>query len=453
MAGARHRGASRRQLSGMRVRTTVVAVLVVGAALLTAAAGLVATTRHSVHENVRDSATLYAQDLAAQLTAGTPPSRIAVPDQDELLVQILSADGRVVSASPDLNGKPALARPPVGKSADVGRPTGDDRMLAVAAASEDGRWTVVAAKSVDVVAESTHAVVIGLVVGLPLVLLLVAVLTWRMVGRTLAPVERIRREVEAISTSELHRRVPAGRGGDEIAGLAATMNQMLGRLEAGQARERRFVSDASHELRSPVASIRQHAEVALAHPDRIPTRELAQTVATENQRVQDLIDDLLLLAKSDERAPSPGRPVDLDDLVFAEAARLRSTTRLRVDTSAVSGGRVLGDPRSLSRILRNLADNAARHAGEQVAFSVQEHNGHVVTLVDDDGPGIPPEQRERVFERFVRLDSARAREAGGSGLGLSIVAQLVAMHRGSVRVEGAPLGGARVEVRFPRHEV
>ncbi len=436
----------------MRVRTTVVAMVVVGAALLIAAAGLVTTTRSAVRENVRDSAVLYAEDLAGELDRGTPPSRIAMPDQDELLVQILTADGRVVRASPELAGRPPLARPAEGGSTDLGRPTGDDRMLAVAVTDEDGRYTVLAARSVDVVAESTQAVLIGLVVGLPLVLLLVGALTWRVVGSTLAPVEKIRREVEAISTSELHRRVPAGTGGDEIAGLAATMNQMLTRLEQGQARMRGFVSDASHELRSPVAAIRQHVEVALAHPDRVPTRALAETVQAENLRVQDLIEDLLLLAKADERAPAPGRPVDLDDLVFAEAARLRAATALRIDTSAVSGGRVLGDPRALSRILRNLADNAARHASGAVVFSLQELNGHVVAVVDDDGPGIPPEQRERVFERFVRLDEARSRDHGGSGLGLSIVAQLVAVHRGSVRVDGAPLGGARFELRFPRHD-
>jgi signal transduction histidine kinase len=250
----------------------------------------------------------------------------------------------------------------------------------------------------------------------------------------------------------LHRRVPAGTADDEIAELAATMNRMLERLEAGQVRMQRFVSDASHELRSPVAAIRQHVEVALAHPDRTSLEALAETVHAENLRVQQLIDDLLLLANSDERAPAPSSPVDLDDLVFAEAARLRSTTLLRIDISGVSAGRVLGDPRALSRVLRNLGDNAARHAAGRIAFSLAEHNGHVLASVEDDGPGIPPEQRERVFERFVRLDEGRARDDGGAGLGLSIVAQLVALHRGSVQVAPAPSGGARFELRFPRHD-
>jgi signal transduction histidine kinase len=192
--------------------------------------------------------------------------------------------------------------------------------------------------------------------------------------------------------------------------------------------------------------------VALAHPDRVSQLELAEVVHAENLRVQELIDDLLLLAKADERAAGPGAPVDLDDLVFAEAARLRGATALRIDTTAVSGGRVLGDAGALSRVLRNLGDNAARHATGTVAFSVQECNGHVIATVEDDGPGIPAAARERVFERFVRLDEARARESGGSGLGLSIVAQLVARHRGTVQVATAPLGGARFELTFPRHD-
>lgn len=451
--GARDRAGSRARGTGsVRVRTTLAAALVVGGALVSASAGLVWSTRHSVHENVRDSAQLYAADLARQLGPGVKPVTLTMPDQDELLVQILTADARVVRASPVLLGRPALAAPAPGQAKDIGRATRDDRFLAVAAASEDGRYTVLVAKSVDVVGESTQAVIGFLVIGVPLLVLLVGVTTWRVVGRTLAPVDAIRREVDAISSAELHRRVPAGQGGDEIARLADTMNQMLCRLEEGQSRLRRFVSDASHELRSPVAVIRQHVEVALAHPDRTSVPELAGTVLAEGLRVQQLIDDLLLLARADEDAPVPGQAVDLDDLVFAEASRLRRATGLRIDTTGVSAGRVLGDAGSLSRVLRNLGDNAARHASGTVAFSLREVNGHVVAAVDDDGPGIPEEERGRVFYRFVRLDEARARDDGGAGLGLSIVAQLVAAHRGTVAAAAAPLGGARFELQFPRHD-
>jgi signal transduction histidine kinase len=279
----------------------------------------------------------------------------------------------------------------------------------------------------------------------------VAATTWTVVGRALAPVEAIRAEVDAISAAALHRRVPDPPADDEIGRLARTMNRMLARLERAQARQRRLVADASHELRSPVAAIRQHAEVALAHPGRTTTTELAGTVLAEDLRLQRLAEDLLLLTKADEHSLAlRRRPVDLDDLVFEEAGRLRDATRLRVDTAAVSAARVEGDAAALARVLRNLADNAARHAGGRLAFSVAERDGLAVLRVDDDGPGIPVADRERVFERFVRLDDARARDDGGSGLGLAIVAELVAAHGGTVAVAASPLGGARVEVALPR---
>jgi signal transduction histidine kinase len=229
------------------------------------------------------------------------------------------------------------------------------------------------------------------------------------------------------------------------------MNRMLERLEQAQARQRRLVSDASHELRSPVAAIRQHAEVALAHPDRTTTAELAETVLAEDLRLQRLAEDLLLLTRADEHTLGlRRRPVDLDDLVFDEARRLRGVSRLRVDTTAVSAGRVDADAAGLRRVLRNLGDNAVRHAAGQVAFSVAERDGVVRLRVDDDGPGIPEADRERVFERFVRLDDARARDDGGSGLGLAIVAELVAAHGGTVAITPSPTGGTRVEVALPR---
>jgi signal transduction histidine kinase len=277
------------------------------------------------------------------------------------------------------------------------------------------------------------------------------VTTWTVVGRALAPVEAIRAEVDAISATALHRRVPDPAADDEIGRLARTMNRMLDRLEQAQTRQRRLVSDASHELRSPVATIRQHAEVALAHPGRTTTTELAGTVLAEDLRLQRLAEDLLLLTRADEHTLGlRRRPVDLDDLVFDEARRLRGVSGLRVDTSAVSAGRIDGDAAGLRRVLRNLGDNAARHAGAQVAFSVSERDGVVRLLVDDDGPGIPEADRERVFERFVRLDDARARDDGGSGLGLAIVAELVAAHDGTVTITPSPAGGTRVEVTLPR---
>jgi signal transduction histidine kinase len=274
-------------------------------------------------------------------------------------------------------------------------------------------------------------------------------MTWWIVGRTLRPVEDIRLEVEQISTSELSRRVPVPAGKDEIGRLAATMNRMLGRLESGHDRQRRFVSDASHELRSPVASIRQHAEVARAHADAMPPRDLADAVLLEVERLQGLVDDLLVLAQIDEGVPQASIDVDVDDLVLAEVARLRAATSLDVDARAISAARVRGDRTRLERVVRNLGDNAARHARARVALSVGQRDGVVVVVIDDDGPGIPEDDRARVFERFVRRDEARTRGDGGAGLGLAIVRDVVDRHGGTVALSDSDLGGLRAEVTLP----
>jgi signal transduction histidine kinase len=436
----------------VRVRTTLAAVLVVGAAMVVGGVLLVAVLRQALTGEVLASTRLRASEVAADLESGARPDALAVGEAEDLLVQILDERGQVVASSRNVQGLPPVARLRPGASARIDVPIDNDDFLAVAvAAGPRGRLTVLVARVTDMVGESTRIVTVLLAVGLPVLLLLVAATTWKVVGQALAPVEAIRREVDEISAVELHRRVPDPPGDDEVARLARTMNRMLGRLQRAHQQQRRFVADASHELRSPVASIRQHAEVALAHPDRTTTGELAATVLAEDLRIERLVADLLLLARADEHAlPARRREVDLDDLVFDEARRLRATTDLQIDVGAVSAGRIDGDADGLRRVLRNLGDNAARHAGGRISFALGQRDGAAVLVVDDDGAGIPEADRERVLERFVRLDDARARDAGGSGLGLAIVAELVAAHGGTVGLAASPLGGVRVEVILPR---
>jgi signal transduction histidine kinase len=457
MAAERRRGLAR--LGTVRVQTTVAAVVVAGLAMAVGGLALVAVLRGTLTRELRTTARLRGQDVA-ELLAADPAGRgpLAVNEADELLIQVLDERGRVVMASPNAQGMAPVARLHPGQSAEFEIPEAapveaDGEFLAVATGADTplGPRTVLVARSTEAVTETTAAVGGLLAVGLPLLLAVVAATTWVVVGRALAPVEAIRAEVDAISAAALHRRVQAPPADDEIGRLARTMNRMLGRLEQAQARQRRLVSDASHELRSPVAAIRQHAEVALAHPDRTTTAELAATVLAEDLRLQRLAEDLLLLTRADEHTLAlHRRPVDLDDLVFEEARRLRASTGLRVDTTAVSAGRVDGDAAGLRRVLRNLGDNAARHAAGRLAFSLAETDGRVLLGVDDDGPGIPEADRRRVLERFVRLDDARARDDGGSGLGLAIVAELATAHGGTVAVAPSALGGARVEVTLPR---
>ena len=429
----------------VRVRTTLAAVVVVGLALAVGAVALVVAMRVVLTREVKNAARLRAEDLAGaiELPGGRMP---ALGTDDDLAIQILDGN-RVVEAGGVAPDDRPLAQLPPGEARQVDVPGEDDDFLAVTAAAGDR--LVLVARTLDDVDESTGVVAALLTAGIPALLLIVGATTWRLTGRALAPVEAIRTEVEGISAVELHRRVPVPRGGDEIARLASTMNAMLDRLDAAATRQRRFVADASHELRSPVTTLRVHAEATLAAPSRVPAPELAEVVLAEALRLQALVDDLLLLARADEHRPAAGgRPVDLDDVVFEEAARLRAAG-MQVDTAGVSGGRVAGDPAALQRVVRNLADNAARHARARVAFSLRTEGRTVRLTVDDDGAGIPEAERERVFERFVRLDEARARDAGGAGLGLAIVGEVVAAGGGTSRASISPLGGARLEIDLP----
>jgi signal transduction histidine kinase len=441
------------------VRTTALAVLVVGLATVLGAALLLVSFREALLGELETSARLRTTGLAQEVgdEAGEEADRaLGLIDAEDLVVQVVDLDGRVIASSPNVAGLPLIARPAPDDAEAVRLPVDPGSYLVVSEeiSTPAGNGTLIVGVSTEGVDDSTRSILVLVAVGLPAMLLVVAATGWAVVGRALAPVEEIRRKVAGISAAELHRRVPEPAADDEIGRLASTMNAMLGRLEEAQLRQRRFVSDASHELRTPIATIRQHAEVALAHPDRSSLHGLASTVLAEDLRIQHLVSDLLLLAATDERnAPRRERPVDLDDLVFAVAGDLRAELRadraLRVDTSAVSAGRVLGDEAGLRRVVSNLAENAGRHARSRIDLSLTTRNGQVVLTVDDDGPGIPEPDRERVLERFVRLDTARARESGGSGLGLAIVAQVAAAHGGDVAIEQSPIGGTRVRVRLP----
>jgi signal transduction histidine kinase len=260
----------------------------------------------------------------------------------------------------------------------------------------------------------------------------------------------MRAELDDVTSANLHTRIEQPASRDEVGRLAVTMNRMLDRLDSAQQAQRRFVSDASHELKSPLASLRQYAEVAQAHPDRISEAELSEAVLDEGARLEKLVQGMLVLARADEQTLAGGSsPVDLDDIVLADAQRLKAAGRVAIDTSAVGPARVLGDAGMLGQVVRNLVDNAARHADSRVALSLVESGLTVVLHVDDDGDGVAPDDRDSIFDRFVRLDEARARESGGSGLGLSIVQELVTAHRGTVSVGDGPLGGARFTVTLP----
>ena len=308
---------------------------------------------------------------------------------------------------------------------------------------------VVSGRSLATV-DGTMSTVVGLLAAaVPLLLIVLAVTIWFVVGRALRPVDRLRQQVDEVTASSLDRRVADPGTDDEVGRLAHTMNRMLQRLDDSRRSQNRFISDASHELKSPLASLRQYAEVARAHPDRISPDELSAPVLDEGARLEGLVQGMLVLAKADERMLTrPATLVDLDDIVFTEARRLRGSTSVTVDSGAVGAAQLHGDATLLSQLVRNLVDNAARHATTMVALAVRadDQDGTVTLVVEDDGAGVPEADRERVFERFVRLDEARARDGGGSGLGLAIVREIAAAHGGTVALRQAAGGGARFVV-------
>ena len=359
-----------------------------------------------------------------QLESGRRPT-LEVVGRDEQLIQVMTPDGAVVASSSNVAGLPAVVRLEPGTTVRVLTPIDDDEFVAVAeqAQTPNGPVIVLVARALVDVLDATAVVTQLLIVGLPVLVVVVALTTWFAVGRVLAPVEAIRREVDEISAAQLHRRVPQPKSDDEIGRLAATMNRMLERLEDARNSQRRFVSDASHELRSPITTIRQHAEVALAHPDPREPGNSPKWCSPNSSACSASSRTFCCWRARTSTSPLDRSPVDLDDLAFEEGHRLRSITSARVDTSGVTAARVRGDVDALRRVFRNLGENAARHAVSRISIALAARGDDVVLTFEDDGPGIPESERARVLQRFVRLDEARSRGDGGSGLGLAIVSR------------------------------
>lgn len=442
------------RVRSLRTRITAAATLIVGIVMVLASLSFSAV----LGAEIRGATTRTAETRAGEIAVRVDEFGVdAVDDLDDDIVQVVDGASAVVASSDDAR-EGAL---PADRDGETVVYDGERVLVVVADVDDDGGREsdddddepsadarVVLAVSVEDDDATLATAGWLLAASTLLVAVVVAAVTWWVVGRALRPVERIRREVDEITGDRLDRRVVEPSSGDEIAALAGTMNRMLDRLDASATAQRRFVSDASHELRSPLATMRQHAELARAHPEATTLDDLAEVVTEEGLRMQDLVEGLLVLARLDEQAPSQRGVVDLDDLALAEVSRLRAAG-VTVDGSAITAVQVTGDERLLGRIARNLADNAARHASTRIAVGVARDGADAVLTVDDDGSGIPASERERVFERFVRLDEGRARDAGGSGLGLAIVAGVVRASRGTVTVGESRLGGARFTVRLP----
>lgn len=435
----------RGRLRTVRVRLTVLAVLVVGLGLLAGAAVVVTLVRQTLTADAETQAWQRARDTAAAVEAGDPR-----PVPGQALVQVVDRAGRVVSASPQLLGRGPLLPGPGETPVVLANPgiVEDHDYLAVGVPAAGG--AVFAAASLDPMAEGVDATTSALSVAVPVLLALIAGLTWLLVGRALRPVEAIRREVAEITATELDRRVPEPMAGDEVGRLARTMNAMLARLQDSRDRQARFVGDAAHELRSPVAGMLARLEVGLAHPGGADWARIARDVHREAGRLDVVTGELLDLSRMD--GPAEVRPVDLDELVLDRIEAIRARGKVDVRLTPFSAARLPGRADELRRVVDCLLDNAERHAVQTVTIGLSTEDGHVDLVVSDDGSGIPFVERERVFERFHRLDEARDRDSGGAGLGLAIVRETVTAHGGRAWVADTP-GGAEVHVRLPRGEM
>lgn len=452
--------AERLRRGSLRARLVGLASLVVTAVLVVGGLALGWALRAALVDDLRDAAVTRARELASLAADGAVPRSLPIGDADEALVQIVS-DGEVIAASGNASGLPPLELrlPAVGDTTVTELDTvpledADDAGFVAAAtttAAPDGTpVTVVVVSSLEDITETLSRAAGIAVGGLPLLVAALGAGMWVLVGRTLAPVESIRAEAASIGGPQLHRRVPEPGTDDEVGRLARTLNAMLSRLEAANANQQRFVADAAHELRTPVATIRARVETARSTRKPIDWAEIADDVLAETVRMQRLTEQLLLLARADGGSLDVRQqPVDLDDVVLGVVSSESGSHDLQVDVSAVEPVQVSGDPVLIEQALRNLVDNARRHARARIGIGVHRSGDAAVVTVDDDGVGVAPEHRRTIFERFVRLDPARTTAEGGAGLGLAIVDDIVAAHGGTVEVGDGPLPGARFTIRLP----
>jgi signal transduction histidine kinase len=445
---------------GVRMRSALAAAAVVAVASALTGVGLGIGARLIMTDTVEQAINDRAGQIAADVANGDAPERVeALPSgRESTLVQVIDPTGRVLAASAPLAGVGAISplRPLRGRTGREHRrlsTDGHDDVYAIVAIGVDspaGRRIVLVARSLDEVDDGTAAAAAALLLGLPVLTLVVGVATFLFVGRSLRPVEAMRRQADTITGRNLDLRLPVPHGDDEVTALASTMNTMLDRIETATAAQRRFVADASHELRSPLATI--HAGLDLLTGAKLGEEIQAQVqrMHRESDRMRRLIDDLLLLARVDEAAVRLRHDdVDLDDIVYAERDRITAQRPDLLITARVIPVRVSGDPHYLHRAVRNLVDNAARHAATTVTVGLSGNADTAEITVIDDGPGIPAEERHRVFDRFVRLDEDRSRRAGGTGLGLPIARDIVTRHGGTIRLDDVPGGGTVARITLP----
>jgi signal transduction histidine kinase len=449
--------------AGVRVRTTLVAVLVVGVVLSAGAWAFVVLTRGRIEQSIKDAATTRAETVVELVETGALADPLPGRDPN-VLAQVVDASGVVIAADRAAEGVAPFVSPGAAEGQLTGVTVSDlfgesqgeieDRspywVVIREASTPEGPVRVLVASSLERAQEAADAAAPMLGIGLPAILAVVALTTWLLTGRALQPVERMRTEAEQISAAALDRRLPVPRSRDEIHRLALTLNDMLQRLEASAHRQRRFVADASHELKSPLATLRAIVDVTAGDPASEFRPHVLSDLGQEIDRLQRLVGNLLYLAQSDEGHPAIlRRDVDLRQVAVDEAASLARRASLLIDTTGLTPAPIKGDQDRIAQVVRNLLDNAARFARSTIWLETVTQGGEALLVASDDGPGILPREEERIFERFVRLDESRTRDTGGSGLGLAVARTIARAHGGDLRLIASRHGGASFEARFP----
>lgn len=442
----------------LRGRLMTVGVLGVAAALLIGGLLLYVTLTTSLSRTIQSEALSSARDVAALIDAGRLPD--PVPVSGAQVVQVLDASGLVAGGSvtadrltplvTEVERRQALAGNQVVVPGHRSGLSGSLQVAAVEAGPSGARVTVVAATPTADVEASGRTLRALLLVLFPLLLAVLAAIAWRVIGAALRPVEALRHGATRIDeTSSDTERLPVPPTRDEISALATTLNDMLDRVAGARRKQRSFVADAAHELRSPLASMRTQLEVAerLGEGGALPGDLLADV-----HRLTGLVEDLLLLARSENDSSTPsGSATDLR-LLLPEVVSRYAGARVPVRLTAVGGGGPLlvsAARGSLTRALTNLLDNGVRHAEREVTVASQVMPRSVELTITDDGHGIPAGDHERVFDRFTRLDEARDRDSGGSGLGLPITRELLRQEGALIRLEDTT-PGLRAVVTLPR---
>jgi signal transduction histidine kinase len=441
---------------GLRARLLVVSVVALTVGLAAGGVLLVGALNLILLRGVNSEALETARGVARLVDQNSLIDQ-PITANPAMQVQVVDARGGVIAASAGTSRLTAILYPAeLAEMSDeqvlpirgdrIGL-SGTARVVMKVAGKPTAPVYVLVARSTGDLDRGVHLLQTILLIGYPLLVALLGAVLWRVLGAAMRPVDALRSGAEEITGGTRAGRLPVPESRDEIHRLAVTLNGMLHRLDAARVRQRAFVADAAHELRSPLTNMRTELEVAQRLPDT-DWATLSTDLLTDVERLSRLVDDLLLLARADDGTTRSAAPrwqrIDLGELLGTVAGRYpdvgysRPAAPLTLDA----------EPDALARVVANLLDNAVRHARGTVELTAGTDGTHRRITVTDDGPGIPDADRERVFDRFTRLDDARARDAGGTGLGLAIVRELVRRHSGTITLsDAAP--GLRVDVRLP----